>query len=478
MLMSFVAIYLLLSIAIGLLAARKVHNTADFMTTGRSLPLPIVVGVVFATWFGAETVLGIPGTFFESNLGGLISDPFGAALCLVLFGLVFARRLYRMNLLTLGDFYRQRFDRRVEVLTAIAITLSYLGWVAAQITALGMVFNVLSQGAISESLGILIGASVVALYTVIGGMWSVAMTTFFQMIVIVVGMTVIAVLVGSMAGGIEPVVHQAVVNHKFEFWPTLNATAILAFITALLTLGFGSIPQQDVFQRANSAKTENAAVWGTVLGGVLYLLFAAIPLFIAYAATVIDPAMVSNMLAGDTDKILMALIQNHLPLWAQVVFYGSLLAVIMSTASGTLLAPSVTLAENLLKGWLAPAGMNDRDFLRLTRWVIVGFTVLVTAYSLWQNAGNASIHSMVENAYKVTLVVAFVPLVAGLFWRRANRQGAYASIGLGLLVWLPLEVLLNDPSIPPQFYGFAASIVGMVAGSLWSSRSEQQMSRA
>ncbi|WP_407276455.1 sodium:solute symporter family protein [Halothiobacillus sp. DCM-1] len=470
MLIAFVVLYLVLSIVIGLLAARKVHNTADFMTTGRALPLPIVVGVVFATWFGAETVLGIPGTFFESNLGGLISDPFGAALCLVLFGLVFARRLYRMNLLTLGDFYRQRFDRRVEVIAAIAITLSYLGWVAAQITALGMVFNVLSQGVISESLGILLGATVVTLYTVIGGMWSVAITTFFQMIVIVVGMTVIAVVVGGMAGGIEPVVHQAVINHKFEFWPALNATAILAFIAGLLTLGFGSIPQQDVFQRANSAKTENAAVWGSVLGGVAYLLFAAIPLFIAYAATVIDPAMVQQMMAGDTDKILMALIQNHLPLWAQVVFYGSLLAVIMSTASGTLLAPSVTLAENLLKGWLAPSGMSDRDFLRLTRWVIIGFAVVVTAYSLWQNAGNTSIHTMVENAYKVTLVVAFVPLAAGLFWRRANRIGAYASIALGLAVWLPLEIFLQDPSIPPQFYGFAASILGMVAGSLLSRR--------
>lgn len=470
MLISFVAVYLVVSIGIGLLAARKVHNAADFMTTGRSLPLPIVVGVVFATWFGAETVLGIPGTFYESNLGGLISDPFGAALCLILFGLIFARRLYRMNLLTLGDFYRQRFDRRVEVMAAIAITLSYLGWVAAQITALGMVFNVLSHGVISEPLGILIGASVVALYTVVGGMWSVAMTTFFQMIVIVIGLTIIAVLVAGMAGGIEPVLEQAVAQHKFEFWPALNATAILAFITALLTLGFGSIPQQDVFQRANSAKSEHAAVWGTVLGGVAYLLFAAIPLFIAYAATVIDPAMVSRMLHGDTDKILMALIQNHMPLWAQVVFYGSLLAVIMSTASGTLLAPAVTLSENLLKSWVAPSGMSDAAFLRMTRWVIIGFSVLVTGYSLWQNAGDTSIHNMVENAYKVTLVVAFVPLVAGLFWRRANRMGAYFSIGLGLATWLPLEILLKDPSIPPQFYGFAASIVGMVVGSLGSSR--------
>lgn len=470
MLIGFVVLYLVVSIGIGLLAAKRVHNTADFMTTGRQLSLPVVVGVVFATWFGAETVLGIPGTFYQENLGGLISDPFGAALCLVLFGLIFARRLYRMNLLTLGDFYRQRFNRKVEIIAAIAITLSYLGWVAAQITALGMVFNVLTQGAISEPLGILIGASVVLLYTVVGGMWSVAMTTFFQMIVIVVGLTIIAFMLGNMAGGIAPVVEHAKAAGKFEFWPALNTAAILAFITGLLTLGFGSIPQQDVFQRANSSRTENIAVWGSVLGGVMYLLFAAIPLFIAYSATVIDPALVARLIHGDADKIMMQLIQNHLPLWAQVIFYGSLMAVIMSTASGTLLAPSVTIAENLLKGWIAPNGMSDQAFLRLTRWVIVGFALAVTGYSLWEHAGNTSIHNMVENAYKVTLVVAFVPLFAGLFWRRANLTGAYWSMGLGLVVWLPLEFLLTNPTVPAQFYGFAASIAGMVLGSLISRR--------
>jgi SSS family solute:Na+ symporter len=104
------------------------------------------MAMVFATWFGAETVLGIPATFLEGNLGGLISDPFGASLCLVLFGLFFARKLYRMNLLTIGDFYRERYDRNVEVVTGIAIALSYLGWVSAQVTALGLVFNVLSDG--------------------------------------------------------------------------------------------------------------------------------------------------------------------------------------------------------------------------------------------------------------------------------------------------------------------------------------------
>ena len=120
-LLGFVIAYLVLSIGIGVYAATRVHNASDYITAGRSLPMFIVIAMVFATWFGAETVLGIPATFLDENLGGTISDPFGASLCLVLFGLVFARPLYRMGLLTLGDFYRRRFNRPVEAAMSFAI---------------------------------------------------------------------------------------------------------------------------------------------------------------------------------------------------------------------------------------------------------------------------------------------------------------------------------------------------------------------
>ena len=465
MLLGFVILYLVISIGIGVYAATKVHNTRDYITAGRSLPLVIVGAMVFATWFGAETVLGIPATFLEEDLGGLISDPFGASLCLVLFGLFFARPLYRMNLLTIGDFYRKKYNRFVEIVVSIAIALSYLGWVSAQVTALGLVFNVLSDGAITQAMGIIIGASVVLIYTLYGGMWSVALTTFFQMIIIVLGLLWITYLVSDMAGGVGHVVGHAQAAGKFHFWPQLNSIAMVAFISGLLTMGFGSIPQQDVFQRANSAKSESVAVWGSILGGLSYFLFAAVPLFLAYAATLIDPQMVASLIAkGATQHILPTLVLDHLPLYAQVIFYGALLSVIMSTASGTLLAPSVTISENILKGFLGH--LNDQQFLWLTRCVVVGFAISVTLYALWAMEANTGIHQMVENAYKVTLVIAFTPLVTGLYWKRANAQGAMLAILLGVLTWIPLEIWYSEGSVPPQFAGFIMSVVGMVIGSL------------
>jgi Na+/proline symporter len=406
-------------------------------------------------------VLGISATFIREGLSGLVSDPFGASLCLVLVGLFFARPLYRMNLLTIGDFYRRRFDARVELIASVCIALSYLGWVSAQITALGLVFNVLSTGVISREWGMLIGAAVVLVYTLFGGMWSVAVTTFVQMIVIVVGLVYIAYLVSGMTGGVAPVLAHAAAAGKLEFWPKLAPVEVIGFIAALVTMGLGSIPQQDVFQRVNASKSENTAVYGTVLGGLAYFLFAAVPLFLVYSATLLDPKMVATLIEHDSQLILPTFIGTHLPIGAQIIFYGALLSVIMSTASGTLLAPSVTIAENVLRPRLRE--LSDHALLWVTRAVVVCFAVLVTAYSL---TSTETIHKMVENAYKVTLVAAFVPLAAGVYWKRATTQGALAASIAGLVVWIGMEISAPDAAVPPQLAGLLASILGMVSGSL------------
>src|SRR6478735_3733572 len=157
MLLGFVIAYLIVSIGIGLFAARRVHTAKDFAVAGRHLPLPVVTATVFATWFGSETVLGISATFVKDGLHGVVSDPFGSSLCLILAGVFFARRLYRLNLLTIGDYYRMRYGRTVEVLCTLCIVASYLGWVSAQIKALGLIFNVVSQGMVSQSAGMMMG---------------------------------------------------------------------------------------------------------------------------------------------------------------------------------------------------------------------------------------------------------------------------------------------------------------------------------
>lgn len=460
----FVILYLAVTIGIGLYAATRVHNTRDYAVAGRSLPMYVVIATVFATWFGSETVLGLSSRFVTSGLRDIVEDPFGSSMCLILVGVFFAAKLYRMNLLTIGDYYRKRYNRTVEVLASLAILFSYLGWVSAQLVALGLVFKLVSGGAVSLQTGIMIGAAIVTLYTLYGGMFSVAWTDTFQMTIIIFGLLYIAWQAAGLAGGVGSVVEHASQANKFEFWPPLELKEVLAFVGAGVTLMFGSIPQQDVFQRVTAAKTERIAVWGTILGGSFYFLFAAVPIFLAYSAIIIDPTVTQELLKNkdSAQQILPSLVMNHMPLMAQILFFGALLSAIMSTASGTLLAPSLTFTENILKPFLNP-GMSDKALLRTMRIVVFCFGVAVTIFAL---NSKSSIYEMVGNAYKVTLVAAFIPLVMGLYWKRATTQGALFSITCGMTVWLLLEAFHADGLWPPQLAGLLASFLGMLIGSL------------
>jgi len=457
----FVVIYWVISVGIGLWAAMRVKNTADFAAAGHSLPLPIVTAMVFATWFGSEAVLGIPAEFIKEGLGGVVSDPFGSALCLILVGLFFAKHLYNRRMLTIGDFFREKYGRTVEVLVTLCIVVSYLGWVAAQIKALGLVFHVVSDGAISENLGMIIGAGSVLIYTLFGGMWSVAITDFIQMIVIVIGMLYISGEMTALTGGFTVVIEHAAAAGKFSFWPDMNLVSILGFTAALCTMMLGSIPQQDVFQRISSSKNVNIAVQASILGGVLYFIFAFVPMYLAYSATLIDPDLVERYINTDSQMILPKLVLEHAPVFAQILFFGALLSAIKSCASATLLAPSVSFAENIVRGFYK--NLSDQGLLKIMRITVLFFTLAVTLFAM---NSELSIFKMVESAYKVTLVAAFVPLAFGIYWSKANSLGGLLAVVFGLTVWIGAEILAPEATLPPQLAGLLASIAGMLLGGL------------
>ena len=461
----FVVLYWIISVGIGIYAARYVRNSKDYAIAGRSLPMSVVTATVFATWFGSEAVLGIPATFVKEGFTGVIADPFGSAMCLVLVGILFAKRLYRMNLMTISDYYRNRYGRTVEIIVSLCIVISYLGWVAAQIKALGLVFNVISGGVISMNMGMVIGSVSVLVYTLMGGMWSVAITDFLQMIIIVIGILYIGWEVSGMVGGADVVIRHADEAGKLRIYPKPELRDILWFFGAWITLMFGSMPQQDVFQRVASSKNENVARNASVVGGIFYLLFALVPMFLCYAATLVDPSLVEQYIDQDSQMILPVMIMTYMPVFAQVMFFGALLSAIKSCASATLLAPSVTFSENVLKEMFP--NLSDRQSLLMMRVVVLVFAGIVTIFAM---NTDSSIFEMVENAYKITLVAAFVPLIFGFFWKYANNRGALTSIVFGLTAWVLMEIVCPDGVCPPQLVGFGMSMIGMVAGSLLPGR--------
>ena len=463
MLLTFIAVYLVISIGIGLYAAKRVKNTADYAVAGRSMPLAVVIAMTFATWFGSETVLGVSARFVQGGLGSVVEDPVGASMCLILVGLFFAYKLYQKNLITIGDYYRQRYGKVIEVTCSIIIMVSYLGWVAAQITALGLVFNLLTQGQISTSAGMVLGTAIVLVYTLYGGMWSVAMTDFIQMIVIALGLIAIAWFASDLAGGAGKVMALAEQKGSLQLLPTGGIRDWIPFIAAAITMMLGSIPQQDVFARVMSSKDAKTAVRGPVIGGILYFLFALIPMFVVMAAVLIMPETTNALLKDDPQKVLPTLVMEKMPLMLQIAFFGALLSAIMSTASATLLAPSTTFVENILRN-IKP-GMSDAATLKAMRWSVLVFTGLVLTYAIKMQG--TSIYDLVSGAYQITLVGAFVPLVFGLYWKRATTQGAVLSIVLGVGTWLAFLSMSSLAELfPGQLAGLIAALIGMFAGTL------------
>ncbi|HEU4459249.1 MAG TPA: sodium:solute symporter family protein [Methylibium sp.] len=462
MLLTLVVVYLLVTIAVGLWAAKRVKTSADYAIAGRHLPLVMIVTTTFATWFGSETVLGIPAKFVQGGLNGVVEDPFGAGTCLILVGLFFAAKLHKMSLLTISDYYRERYGRGIEIVCSLIIILSYLGWVSAQVTALGLVFNLLSNGAISIPLGMVIGTLSILAYTLFGGMWSVAVTDFVQMIILVVGLSAIAVFAADLAGGADKVIALASSKELFNFLPEPSFTQIAFFIAAAMTMMFGSIPQQDVFQRVMSANSVGAATKGPVIGGLAYIGFAFVPMFLVVSALIIMPEQAAALIEEDPQKVLPTLVLTQMPFVMQVLFFGALLSALKSTASATLLAPSVTFVENIWRQFVPKK--SDRESLMTMRIAVLVFSAFVCAYAIASEG--TPIYDMVSSAYQVTLVGAFVPLVAGLYWRRATTQGAIFSIALGIVTWVLFMATPVGEAFPAQLAGFLAAVAGMLVGSL------------
>jgi Na+/proline symporter len=281
---------------------------------------------------------------------------------------------------------------------------------------------------------------------------------------IILGLGIIAWVVGDLAGGPGKVIAAAFEAGRFEFWPKGGTKEWLAFVTAFLTLAIGSIPQQDIFQRVTSAKNERTAVLGSLLGGAVYFCFVFVPIYIVLAALMLEPSLGKLLASEDAremQRILPAYILGYSPLWIQVLFFGALLSAILSTASGAIIAPTSLCTENIIRP-LFPR-MSDRQFMLTLRIVLVAFTAAALVFAL---NSKQTMYDMVQNAYTVTLVAALVPLAAGIFWSRANNAGAILSAVLGLVAWIIAAFTAPEATVPPPLVGLAFSTLGMVVGSL------------
>ncbi|MFN8430462.1 MAG: sodium:solute symporter family protein [Spirosomataceae bacterium] len=453
MLLVFISGYLILTLIIGWYSSKYVKTSQDYVLAGRKMPTFVVASGLFATWFGSETILGASSEFLDHGILGIIEDPFGAALCLLLIGLIYARPLYKLNLYTFSDYFRIRFSKKVEIISALFMIPSYFGWIAAQLIALAIILQAISG--IEFYIGVILCAALVLFYTYIGGMWSISITDTIQTIMIIAGLIFLAVLFYSKSGQIKPMP-----ENFWRFIPKENtSTSWLIYFSAWITIGWGSIPQQDVFQRVLSAKSEKSAFNGALISSIMYLSVALLPLFIALMGSQIAP----GLLKDDRQMFIPNLVLQNTGLFFQIMFFGSLISAILSTCSAAMLAPATVIAENLIKP-LSGNKILDQKLLKIMRLS----TIFITIVSIILSFSKSSIFELVSESSALSLVALFVPLTAGLFWKKSNEMGAILSMLLGVISWI--WALNYDNPYPPAVFGLFWSIFGMISGSFFQTK--------
>ena len=452
MLLTAILIYLAITLAIGAWSSRLVKNSNDYVLAGRSLPLFLSASALFATWFGSETIFGASSVYLEEGLLGVIEDPFGGALCLILFGLFFLRPMYRMNVLTIGDVFKKLFGERLSFFASIFMIPAYFGYVAAQLIALSLVLGAVTDLSLLE--GAVISAFIVVFYTFLGGMWAISITDFMQTTLIVVGLLAVAYLVADEAGGVAMIIEKAP-PESFQFFPEANFSAWTTYFGAWIILGLGSIPSQDIYQRVMSSKSEKVAVQSTYLAGIFYLTFGLLPLFIALGAKILYP----ELYLADKQMLLPSMVLQHSNLPIQVLFFGALISAIMSTTSSGLLAPAAIISENLIRPYFGKH-LSDKHFL----WILRMNVILVAAVALVMAYWKSDIYELVAGASILMLVSLFVPLTAGIYWKKSSPGGAYLALFVGMAAYLAAEFHLPDQET--HLIGLFASGLAMLLGSL------------
>lgn len=483
MLEFFVTLYLLLTIGIGFYATRFIKNANDFVNTGRGLPFIFNSFALFALWFGAETVFGASGRFVDKGIPGIIEDPLGSVLCLVLFGLFLARPLYRRNILTLGDLLGKAFGRKVEFISSIIMLFSFFGFIAAQLVALAISFKMIFGCDVTT--GVIIASCIVTLYTFTGGMWAISISDLIQSVVIIIGMGFLCYDMISQIGSLNEVLTQAPAEH-FRFLPHAEAGEVDEWVSAWIVIGLGSLASQDVFQRVNSARNERSAVYSTYLGAAMYLILSTLPMLIALCARILYPEILSTPDNVDLQEVIPSMVLSHSSMLVQILFFGALLSAILSTCSGALLAPSTILAENIIKPFSRKISEKPLK-LGTVKISIIIMAVISTTMALIEK----DIYKLVGDSSVVALVCILIPVFAAIYHKKPSRTGALWAMIWGLAIWFTREYafLLADmlntdgfndtflrdffnwyASIPVSAWiiGPAGSLLGYIAGWQWN----------
>ena len=422
-----ILLYLVVQFAIGVVVSRRIASESDYLVAGRRLGVGLAAFSIFATWFGAETVVGAAGAIYSDGLSGGSADPFGYGLCLLVVGIVVAAPLWRRRYTTFGDLFRERYSPGVERLAVLLMVPTSVLWAAAQIRAFGQVVSASSD--LTVTVAITAAAVFVIGYTVAGGLLADVITDFVQSIGVVVGLAILFVALGASQGGIAELV-ASIDADRLALFSTASATP-LEMVEAWAVPVCGSLLAVELLSRILGCKSAATARNATLLGAGLYLTVGLIPVTIGLAGPELVPGL------EEPEQLVALLALEHLSTLLYVLFAGALISAILSTVDSCLLAAASLVSHNLVVP-LKPT-LSERQKVTAARLGVAAFGIIAYVIALHAEG----IYELVATASAFGSAGIFVVAMFGLFSRVGGAASAYAALVAGVSVWAAGEYWLQ-----------------------------------
>ena len=433
--------YLAIQLAIGAWLAPKIHTESDYLVAGRSLGYPLTIFSLFATWFGAETCISSAGRAYEEGFSLTSAEPFAYGITLMLTGVIFAVPMWRMKLTTMADFFRIRYDGRVEKVAALMLIPPSVLWSAAQLRGFGQVLTTITSLELGTAVAIAAGFCVV--YTTLGGLLADAITDLIQGGLLILGLVLLVVVVVIDQGGIMAALASIDPARVTIVGPDVSPTFFGLLEEYAIPIA-GSVVAVELLSRVIAARSPQVARNGAVVAGGLYVVIGAIPVLLGLIAARLVPNL------PDAEQFLPALALQVLPSAGYVLFVGALISAILSTVDTILLVAGGLLAHNLI----GPAFhvTDERAKLRLARTGVV----FVGATALYLALGGRGVAELVEESSSFGTAGTLVVVCFGLFTRYGGTRAAIVTLLGGLVVY----ACASAWALP---YPFITSLAGAVA---------------
>ncbi len=459
-----IAIFLIGIILVGKIASTKINSADDYLVANRKAPLFLLVGTLFATFWGGGTIIGATGSAYQDGIYGVIGDPFAAGLSLILIGIFFVRTLRKLKIRSLGELYSFRFGKPTGYIASAVMIPTYVIWTSVQLLAIGKVLNVLLG--INFTLAFLTATAVVVCFTYMGGIVAVIWTDFIQMIIILVGLIAILFVGINTIGGWQ----QLQINTPKNFWAFLpTERGLMPWITYLamwVGMALGNIPSPDIAQRAFIAKDQRTAKKGMIIAGMLYWTIGFIPIILALVALVLvkQGALSPEIISNDSELIIPLLAKKMFGPIGMGIFISSLVAAILSSASTSLFATAVLFSNDIYRPLFANKKKNNSEnseekILKATKIFVLIVGIMAAIFGLLSN----NIYDLTIFAFTLLFGALFFPFIFALKLPNVTSTGIIAGIATGIGINL-IGSFIEKTVIPEpwEFYTLVPALTNML----------------